>query len=588
VGLTAVIRDAERNRWLLFQRPVDVIATHDLDSLVAEFERAERAVHQGGLCAAGFLAYEAAPAFDQALQVRPPDPQLPLLHFALYRRMIELEQPPAIDPDGYSLGDWQPSISRQEHRRAVDRIRAFIRDGDTYQVNFSFRLRAAFNGDPWSLFLDLQRAQQAPMAAFIDTGTHAICSASPELFLGVDGEKLTSRPMKGTADRGHNTASDREREQWLRSSVKNRAENAMIVDMVRSDMGRIAEVGSVEVSRRFEVERYPTVLQMTSTVTSRSRASVAEIVAAMFPYASITGAPKVRTMEIIRELEAEPRGVYTGAVGFLAPRRRAQLNVAIRTVVVDRDRGRAEYGVGGGILWDSKPEDEYRECRVKAAILTHQPPDFELLETILWEPSDGYFLLDRHLGRIGEAAQFFVRPLEIDLVKRKLRELEARLPQTPHRVRLLVNAAGQITLESTRVASGHAPHPVRLGLAAEPVDSSDPFLHFKTTHRAVYDRARAGRPDCDDVLLYNERGELTESTVANLVLRLDGRLVTPPTSSGLLAGTYRQALLESQEIVERVVPLDDLARAESIHLINSVHRWIDVCWVDAADYSPGT
>jgi para-aminobenzoate synthetase / 4-amino-4-deoxychorismate lyase len=333
----------------------------------------------------------------------------------------------------------------------VERIKDYLVRGHTYQVNHTFPLRASFTGDPWAFFLDLAAAQQGQYAAFIDTGPLAICSASPELFFRLDGDRLTARPMKGTAPRGRTLAEDESRIAELRRSEKNRAENLMIVDMIRNDLGRVAEIGSVAVPRLFEVERYPTLLQMTSTVTARTQASVAEILAHIFPCASITGAPKVRTMEIIRELEPQPRGIYTGAIGFIAPGRRAQFNVAIRTVLIDRERQQASYGVGSGLVWDSDAATEYAECVLKARVLTERRPSFQLLEALLWEPDSGYFLLAAHLERLANTAVYFQVPLDRPAIEAYLTE-QARTLTEPGKIRLRVALDGRFTVEVEALA----------------------------------------------------------------------------------------------------------------------------------------
>jgi para-aminobenzoate synthetase/4-amino-4-deoxychorismate lyase len=468
-------------------------------------------------------------------------------------------------------------VSRTDYDEAVTRIKDYIASGETYQVNYSIRLRAPFSGDPWMLFLELVQAQQAEYGAYVDAGRFSICSASPELFFCLDGNRLTSRPMKGTAARGLTALEDDAQARWLHHSEKNRAENVMIVDMVRNDMGRVAASGTVQVPRLFEVERYPTLWQMTSTVTARTEASLRDITAALFPCASITGAPKPRTMEIIAELETTPRRVYTGAIGFIAPNRRAQFNVAIRTVVIDRDEAQAEYGVGGGILWESECSDEYRECQIKARVLTTRQPDFSLLETMLWIPEQGYFLLEHHLDRLRGSAEYFGVPADMERIRQELTNVAGSLEGKPHRVRLLVTRDGAVSCEATLLTDGAAARPVQLKLAPTPVNSSNPFLYHKTTHRQVYDAARAACTECDDVLLWNEREEITETCIANVVVRLDGELVTPPVHCGLLPGTFRAWLLEQGTVRERVVTVEALKRSTCIYVANSVRKLREAC-----------
>jgi para-aminobenzoate synthetase/4-amino-4-deoxychorismate lyase len=433
------------------------------------------------------------------------------------------------------------------------------------------RLRAAFDHDPWNLFLHLVRAQPNSYAAFIDTGRYAICSASPELFLKRDGNQLTMKPMKGTAPRGRFLREDRERANWLHHSEKNRAESVMIVDMTRNDLGRIAEIGSIRVSRLWETERYPTVWQMTSTVQATSDASFREILRATFPCASITGAPKARTMRIISELESDPRRVYTGSIGFLAPNRQAQFNVAIRTAIVDREKRAAEYGVGGGIVWDSEAGDEYAETRHKARVLTEPAQEFSLLESLRWTPDEGFWLLEYHLRRLRDSADYFDFAYDETRVVQELECGALRLPPVGHKVRLLSARDGALTFAAAPLVSH--PEPVRLALATTPVNSSDKFLFHKTTQRAVYEAALAQRGEAEDVLLWNERGEITETCSANIVVQFGDEYFTPPLECGLLGGTFRAALLAHGKIRERVIPWQELMDAHALFRINSVRGW---------------
>jgi para-aminobenzoate synthetase / 4-amino-4-deoxychorismate lyase len=554
--------------WLAFEKPVDIVRTDEADKVRMCLARIDEAVDKG-LFAAGSIAYEAASGFDKALRTHKLT-GIPLLWFGLYRDAKELRDLPAADRR-FEVGTWKMSISEPEYQSAIERIKRYIHAGDTYQVNYTTRLRAPFSGDPYALFVSLCRAQRARNCAFVSFDRHSICSASPELFFELDGNRVASRPMKGTIQRGLTYEADLANAKALAESAKNRAENVMIVDMIRNDLGRVADAGSVRVSNAYEIERYPTVYQMTSTVEARTKASVGDIMAALFPCASVTGAPKVRTMEIISELEKEPRGVYCGAIGYAAPGRKARFNVAIRTVVVDCEAGRAEYGVGGGIVWESEAADEYKECLAKASVLTAELPEFELLETMLWTPEEGYFLLDKHLERLKQSAEYFDFVFREDDVAEKLLQ---RPTTVNSRVRLLLSRNGTITVESSSLAD-IAQKPFKVGFAVEPVNSQNVFLYHKTTNRGVYEAAKRSHPDCDDVILFNERGAITESTIANVVVQIGSRKITPPISCGLLAGTFREYLFERGEIEEGIVTLDTLRSADKVFLINSVRKWID-------------
>lgn len=575
-----ILFDDSQSVWLRFQHPEEIVAAYDIAEVYPKLVQIETAVYRRGWYAAGFITYEAAPAFDPAFRVRPAG-ALPLLWFGLYHQPQPVDLSLSNDGPAYTIGHWTPHLTRARYDRAIEQIKAYIGCGDTYQVNYTMRLRADFSGDPWGFFIKLTRAQQSRYGAYVDTGRHVICSASPELFFRRSGLTLETRPMKGTTARGLTLTADRQQMAWLHASEKNRAENVMIVDMIRNDLSVIADLGTVKVSRLFEVERYPTILQMTSTIAAQSEASTSEIMAALFPCASITGAPKVRTMQIIAEFESEPRGIYTGCIGFMAPGRQAQFNVAIRTVTIDRQAGQAEYGVGGGIVWDSRSADEYAECQLKAQVLMTEQPHFDLLETILWKPSDGYFLLAEHLARLVGSAEYFGFNANASAIMAKLEALAATFePAQAQRVRLLVSRTGTITVQAVPLSQSPLPQPYRVKLAAQPINSKDRFLYHKTTHRRVYEQARAACPGVDDVLLWNERGEVTEATITNLVAQFGSKLVTPPVECGLLPGIYRQHLLGQNIIRERVITIEELKQADKIYLINSVRKWIEPVLVE--------
>lgn len=588
-----VLRDAATGRWLRFSQPQQVICAWETDEVLGALQQVERLAEAHGLYAAGWISYEAAPAFDPALCAQPMT-GFPRLWFGLYPPPKDVQLPEVAEPKVLTSMSWTPSVDRDSYNEAIAQIKEHIARGDTYQVNYTMRLRSPFCDDPWQLFLELVQAQPSNYAAFVDVGEYVLCSASPELFFDLSGDRITSKPMKGTASRGRTLAEDQAKADWLSHSEKNRAENVMIVDMVRNDLGRVARIGSVRWPRLFEVERYPTVWQMTSTVEADTTATLCEIMQALFPCASITGAPKVRTMQIIAELETTPRRAYTGCIGYYAPStahapRRAQFNVAIRTVLVERATRQAEYGVGGGIVWDSTSKDEYEECLVKARVLTRRQPHFELLESLLWQPDSGgrgagfseadFFLLEAHLKRLADSAVYFQFKLDIQEVIDDLMEQTVELPPVPHKVRLTVAKDGRVSCQALPLGTVDST-PVHLRLARAPIDSSDPFLYHKTTHREVYEKALAG-VDSDDVILWNERGELTETCTANLALKIDGEWLTPAVNSGLLAGVYRGWLLERGEMREAVLRLEDLQRAEALAVLNSVRRWRLAVWLDS-------
>lgn len=577
-----LLRDDEG--WLVGRDPVATHSAHTVGEVVPVLQAVEGAVERDGLHAAGFLAYEAAPAFDAALTTRPAG-RLPLASFALFRSLAHaptldaaLRMLPPDDsagetnPDARIETQWTRSLDDEAYAAAVEEIREAIAAGATYQANFTMRLAGTWTASPRLLFHRLVAAQPTRHAAYLEDNASAICSASPELFFERDGERIVCRPMKGTAPRHPVPALDRLARDRLAASAKDCAENAMITDMIRNDLGRVARYGTVRVAEPFACERYPTVWQMVSTVEAASDASAVEVFRALFPCASITGAPKPKTMSILAGLEDGPRGVYTGAVGRLSPGRRARWNVAIRTAVVDRANGKAGYGVGGGVVWDSTGAGEYAEALLKARILDRlagPSRPFRLLETMLWTPEGGVYLLRRHLDRMAASADWFDRPFDRERIRTALDEAVRDLPPARHKLRLLLDSEGAPTVEAAALGEP-SDGPVRIAVHDEPVDSADPFLYHKTTRRDVYDAARAAHPDADDVLLVNERGEATETTIANLAIEHDGQLLTPPVTCGLLAGTLRDELLARGELVEALLPLDMVRAADRLWLLNSV------------------
>ena len=566
-----VLRDAAAAQWLRFTDPLEILVARSVAEVPGVIAAAERRAADG-LYAAGFLTYEASPAFDGALTAYPAG-ALPPACFGVFaapaiaERLEETGTAPA-------HGDWHMPVGRGEYGRAIAAIREQIALGNTYQVNFTVRQHADGIRDPWSLFAGI--AADAPYAAYLDCGDHVIVSASPELFFDLDGRRLTCRPMKGTAPRGLTLDADNALRDALRASEKNRAENVMIADMLRNDMGRVAVPGTVVPDAMLEIEKYPTVWQMTSTITASTKASVPDVFAALFPCASVTGAPKVSSMRLIAALEESPREIYTGAIGFMAPARKARFSVAIRTAWIDRRTGQGTYGTGGGIVWDSDADAEHAECLAKSRVLASGPRrrDFSLLESLLWTPEGGWFLEDEHLSRLGESAVFFDFPFDRAAAADELDRFAAGLAGRASKVRMLLRRDGVLTLSHAPLGDAPAGTPRRLALARHPVDAGDPFLYHKTTERSVFDALRRDADECDDVLLWNRQGEITESTIANVVVRLRGRLLTPPVECGLLPGTFRARLLAEGKIHEARLPLETLHEAEEVFLVNSVRGWM--------------
>jgi para-aminobenzoate synthetase/4-amino-4-deoxychorismate lyase len=570
---------------LLFAAPREVLVACDAVTARAALARLE-AAGQEGLWAAGFLGYELGFIFEERLAGRLTDhSDTPLLWLGLYDAPQRLTADEAdqylADCAGANPGqalDIVPAIDLAQYRLAFDQVESLIAAGDTYQVNLTFKASFRLEGDPVALYRELCRQQPVTYGALINTGEQWILSRSPELFVASRAGQLSARPMKGTLKRGRTLAEDAAGREALAADEKNRAENLMIVDLLRNDLGRIAEIGSVKVTDLFTVETYRTLHTMTSGITARRRAGVTttDLLANLFPCGSITGAPKLRAMEIIAEVEAGPRGLYTGSIGYFAPGGDLMLNVAIRTAVIDKN-GRGEIGIGGGIVADSTAEDEYREALLKMAFLAQPAQRVTLIETMLWQPTGGFALLDRHLDRLADSAAYFGLGFDRAAIV-KLLENQSFAAE-PMRVRLTLDEAGPAV---TAVPLPPSPPVFRFAIAPERLDSQSLWLAHKTTNRTFYDEPRQRAHavhGVDEVLFLNERNELTEGSITNLYVERDGLLLTPPLSSGLLPGTLRAELIASGRAVEQVLTLDDLEAAGAIWLGNSVRGLIRAEWV---------
>lgn len=447
------------------------------------------------------------------------------------------------------VGDLQPSISEQHYVAAVERIKQLIFAGDCYQVNLTFPLEFDWFGSPLALYARLRERQPVRYGGFVGDALQGLVSLSPELFLERQGDRLVTRPMKGTAPRSAPA-------EQLRNSEKDCAENLMIVDLLRNDLGRVADNGSVVADRLFEIEDYPTVWQMVSEVSARAGGRhFGEILQALFPCGSITGAPKIRAMQIAAELEGTPRGVYTGALGWIAPDGDFRLNVAIRTLELQAG-GRGKLGIGSGIVADSQPLAEWQECQLKAGFLRECDPGVLLIETLRRE-GGAYPRLAGHLARLRQSAAW----LGFSCDEKRVSELLAGQPQGgPWRVRLTLAKDGHLDVQSFPLAG--EPEITRQALlASEPISSTHPLRRHKTTDRALYDKALgalAGDQQLFDVVFLNERGEVAEGARSNVFVERDGILLTPPVDCGALPGVLRAEMLADGRAREAVLRLEDL------------------------------
>jgi para-aminobenzoate synthetase/4-amino-4-deoxychorismate lyase len=585
-SLTATAPGAS-GRTLLFDEPERVIAVYRPEDVEEGLDIVTEGLSRG-LHAAGFFGYELGYCLESKLQnLMPEKRQQPLFWIGLFAepmRFTDAETRAWLDTNGAlersTVSDLQLSWTRDQYTSAFAQVQDYIAAGDVYQINLTLKYHFAFEGDPVALYAALRRKQRVEYGALIAAGDFNVLSLSPELFFRREGKHVMSRPMKGTAPRGRTPREDARLKTWLTVDEKQRAENLMIVDLLRNDLGRIAKIGSVEVTDLFTVETYRTVHQMTSGITAELRADMGlkDMLKALFPCGSVTGAPKVRAMEIIRELEAFPRGVYTGAIGHIAPNGDSQFNVAIRTLFIDAS-GAGEMGIGSGVVSDSKADAEFEECLLKAHFLTKADAPFELIETIRWERGLGFHLLERHLVRLHSSAAHFGYPYDRGRVLSALSAEVEKLDSDVHMVRLLLAEDGTITVTSSRIELPSRDTVWRFAISDQRVDEKDPLFFHKTTRRQFYDRELERQKTltgCDEVVFLNKKGELTEGTRTNLFLDLDGRLFTPALTCGLLPGTLREELIDLPRAAasEAVLTLADLARADRIYLGNSVRGLI--------------
>jgi para-aminobenzoate synthetase/4-amino-4-deoxychorismate lyase len=566
--------EAGRPHGLLFTAPQHLLVARTLAEVAGVLAGLDAAVG-AGYWVAGYLAYEAAAAF-LPVPSRPYS-ALPLAWFGVYappQHLTSDDVDALLPPSPPVVAGGRFGLEQAAYHRLIDRIRHLIREGDVYQVNLTAPFTFAFEGDPLGLYGTLRRRQRVSYGAVLQTGEATVLSRSPELFFQCAGDRLWTRPMKGTVRRGRTCAEDTAQARWLQQDAKSRAENLMIVDLLRNDLSVVCAPGSVQVPALFTIEPYETLLQMTSTVEGRLKTGVgyAELFQALFPCGSVTGAPKLRAMQRIHALEAAPRGVYCGAIGYAAPDQQAVFSVAIRTVVLHEGQG--TMGTGSGVVWDSEAAAEYDECLLKTRFLTDPAPErqpFQLIETLCWR--DGVALLERHLARMRDSAAYFGYPFDEPAFAATLAEAAAPfLPGTAHRLRLTLDAQGRFHA-TARPLEPPSAHPLRLTFSRHIVDPTDIFFFHKTTRRAFYEAAlaEAQAAGFDEVLFVNDRGEVTEAARANLFIRAGDRWFTPPVACGLLGGVYRAHLLATlPNAAERILTPVEVQNADAVYLCNAV------------------
>ena len=575
VLLEAAEKSSEDKKTLLFERFEDIITFCSGENIKEFFKKIEHYLDEG-YWIAGYFSYEFGYFLEPEL-FKDKDSKQPLAWLGVCKKPQEygVQEPfSKKNPElFYSIKNIKPNITKEEYSLGVKNIKEHLQEGDTYQVNHTFKMKFDFEGDPLGMYLDLRRIQPTPYLSLINTGEENILSFSPELFFKIKEGTIVSRPMKGTMSRANTTDEEERLKKGFKESEKIKAENVMIVDLLRNDIGRISE--KVSVTSLFDIEKHSTLYQMTSTIKGKlhNGVSVEDIFAALFPCGSVTGAPKIRTMQIIQGLEKEPRGVYTGAIGYISPKRKACFNVAIRTAVINGNKG--EMGVGGGVVYDSNEKEEYQEALLKAKFLTEKFTPFSLIETIKWDKEKGYIFLEEHINRLQNSCKYFSIPLDEEKIKDSLARQEKEFHQDT-RVRVLVDREGAIAIDVQPLFSvGRSP---KIVISSKRIDRNNIFLYHKTTQRSLYEQElkTARENGFFEVIFMNKREELTEGSFTNIFIEKEGKLITPPVSAGLLEGVYRQYLLSQGLAQEGVVRIKDLCGADKIYVGNSVRGLIEV------------
>ena len=571
----------------VFNFSPEIEITADKSNLFGSLEKADEYIRKG-FSGFGLIPYEAGYLLEKKLN-KLLDENDPLLKFYFFEsdkvQVIpsgEIEFAIDDEPDKYHIKDFNLNTTKQEFFDSIVKIKNYISEGDTYQVNYTIKGKFKFDGELISLFKQMIFNQSAKYSAFINTGDSYVLSFSPELFFSTDNKIITARPMKGTSKRGVNNVADSLSFYSLRNSEKNRAENLMILDLLRNDLGRISEFGTVRLRKLFSVEKYETLLQMVSEVESvlKDKIEIAEIIKNIFPCGSVTGAPKISTMQIINEIEKENRGIYTGAIGLFHQDKKI-FNVAIRTVSLKGDPKnkslQGEIGIGSGIVWDSDSEKEYDEVLLKSKFLTNPDPYFEIFETMKFSGGT-YERLDMHLSRLQDAASFFLFQFDKNQVIETLtKETSNYETGKNYRVKVILNKWGKIKIEvkDIKLTSGE----IKIIISDRTVSTENKFQYFKTTNRGLYnsEHKKYRVKGFFDVVFINEKRQIAEGAITNIFINKKGMLYTPPLSSGILSGIYRKHWLHTNiNIKEEVLYKDDLLIADEIILTNSVRGKIRI------------
>lgn len=592
---------------MLFEAPHQLITADKPQDVEPAFEAIEAALAQG-CYVAGYMNYELGLSLEpkmlprlqssrfQAPSPQAPSPQanVPLLWFGVFKdktiisrsELNEWLEQRGATTDQASLKNISitPDESFSTYKNKFEKVKDAIIAGDIYQLNLTFKAKIKAVKNPLALYAKMRRNQPVSYASLIMTGEQSILSASPELFIENKAGWLETRPMKGTLKRAPTRKQDLIYQEALRKDEKSRAENLMIVDLMRNDLSRISETGTVTVEDLFKVETYHSLHQMISVVRAKQKPglSILDQMQALFPPGSITGAPKIRAMELIDDLEDTPRGIYTGAIGYFAPDNNYCFNVAIRTVTLDRD-GNGEMGIGSGLVYDSTAKSEYDECLLKMQFLQIERPEFSILETMAYKQGEGVLYKEEHIERLAHTASYFQYPFDRSKFEKTL---ESFIQDTNKdlRLRILLNVSGSISITPTELDVPKKDQCWKIAWADKPVRSSNVYLYHKTTNRSFYDnprlRAQARDKSINEVVFLNERGEVTEGSFTNIFIKKNGKLYTPHLSSGLLPGTLREHMIKKGDVIEQILTMNDMEDADEIYVGNSVRGLIKAKFTD--------
>lgn len=562
----------QENCPFIFIKPIRTYVAYTIDEVIPTLNNVLNDIAKG-FYAGGFLTYESARAFNTSLHTKRKG-KMPYVWFGIYEHPI-LNFPFKEANQFYKVSGWNTKVKREVYEKNILQLKASLNKENVRQVNYTIPLKTEFYGDSFSYFKQLETVQSGKYQAFLHLNNFSILSASPELFFHLEKGKITLRPMKGTIHRGKTYEEDIKNKNWLQQSEKNRYENRIITEMMINELKPIVEQNSIHIKDLYLIEKYPTVYQMTSTIeaTLQSNKSLIDIFQTLFPSGSITGYPKEKAMDMIVDFEQEPREIYCGAIGYITPEFKATFNVPIRTVLIDHETNRATFGVGGAIMEESNIDEEYKEIYTKAKLLETTYPKFELLES--FGLNDGkYFIFHHHLKRLKQSANYFDFQIDLQMIEKSLQKIAVKYPKGLWKVRLTVKKDGSFSVTVNQIYSDKKF--LKVKLAEKAIDRSNIFLYHKTTYREMYDELRKNTDTYDDILLWNEDGEITEFTIGNIVVEKNRELITPPVSSGLLPGTFRKKLLETEQIREEKIFINDLEFCKKIWFINSVQKWIPV------------